>query len=50
MIALLNEKIGLSKADAYSFCSVAADLHVTQAVNGAKGVHMMMPKALVHEK
>jgi acetamidase/formamidase len=50
MIALLNEKIGLSKADAYSFCSVAADLHVTQAVNGSKGVHMMMPKALVHQK
>jgi len=50
MIALLNEKIGLSKADAYSFCSVAADLHVTQAVNGSKGIHMMMPKALVHQK
>lgn len=50
MIALLSEKIGLSKADAYSFCSVAADLHVTQAVNGSKGIHMMMPKALVHQK
>ncbi len=50
MIVLLIEKMGLSKADAYSFCSVAADLHVTQAVNGSKGVHMMMPKALVHQK
>ena len=50
MIALLNEKAGLSKADAYSFCSVAADLHVTQAVNGCKGVHAMMPKALVHQR
>jgi acetamidase/formamidase len=47
MIDLLREKMGLSKADAYSFCSVAADLHVTQAVNGCKGVHAMMPKALV---
>ena len=50
MIAVLHEKAGLSKADAYSFCSVAADLHVTQAVNGCKGVHAMMPKALVHQK
>ena len=50
MIALLGEKAGLSKEDAYSFCSVAADLHVTQAVNGSKGVHVMMPKALVKAK
>jgi acetamidase/formamidase len=50
MIALLGEKAGLSKADAYSFCSVAADLHITQAVNGCKGVHAMMPKALVKAK
>lgn len=50
MIALVIEKMGISKADAYSFCSVAADLHITQAVNGSKGVHMMMPKALVHQK
>lgn len=49
MIAWLHEIAGLSKADAYSFCSVAADLHVTQAVNGCKGVHAMMPKALVEQ-
>jgi acetamidase/formamidase len=48
MIVLLQEKMGLSKADAYSFCSVAADFHVTQAVNGCKGVHAMFPKDLVH--
>jgi acetamidase/formamidase len=50
MIKLLGEKAGLSAQDAYSFCSVAADLHVTQAVNGSKGIHVMMPKALVHQK
>lgn len=50
MMKLLGEKAGLSKEDAYSFCSVAADLHVTQAVNGSKGIHIMMPKALVHQK
>ena len=50
LLKVLSETMGLSKADAYSFCSVAGDLHVTQAVNGSKGVHMMMPKALVHQK
>lgn len=44
MIALLGEKTGLSHADAYMLCSLAGDLHITQTVNGSKGVHMMMDK------
>jgi acetamidase/formamidase len=44
MIALLGEKAGLSPPDAYMLCSLAGDLHVTQTVNGSKGVHMMMDK------
>jgi acetamidase/formamidase len=44
MIALLSEKAGLSHPDAYMLCSLAGDLHVTQTVNGSKGVHMMMLK------
>lgn len=44
MIALLGEKSGLSDADAYMLCSLAGDLHITQTVNGSKGVHMMMDK------
>jgi acetamidase/formamidase len=44
MIALLGEKAGLSHADAYMLCSLAGDLHITQTVNGSKGVHMMMDK------
>ena len=44
MIALLGEKSGLSYADAYMLCSLAGDLHITQTVNGSKGVHMMMDK------
>lgn len=47
MVSWLSDMAGLSKADAYSTCSLAGDLHVTQAVNGSKGVHMMLPKALV---
>ena len=44
MIALLGEKAGLSHAEAYMLCSLAGDLHITQTVNGNKGVHMMMEK------
>ena len=28
-------------------CSLAGDLRITQTVNGNKGVHMMMAKALL---
>jgi len=48
MIALLGEKRNLSREDAYTLCSLAADLRVTQAVNGSKGVHCMMLKAVAH--
>ena len=47
MIALLVKKAKLSREDAYMLCSLAGDLHVTQTVNGNKGVHMMMSKSLV---
>ena len=40
---LVNEK-HLTRDDAYMLASVAADLHVTQLVDGNKGVHMMIPK------
>ena len=48
MIVLLGEKRNLSREDAYTLCSLAADLRITQAVNGSKGVHCMIEKALVH--
>lgn len=46
MIVLLGETAGLSREDAYTLCSLAADLRITQTVNGAKGVHCMIDKAL----
>jgi acetamidase/formamidase len=49
MIVLLGEKAGLSREDAYTLCSLAGDLHVTQTVNGNKGVHMMMSKSLLQQ-
>jgi len=48
MIALICERTNLSGEDAYSLCSLAADLHVTQAVNVDKGVHMMLAKTALH--
>jgi acetamidase/formamidase len=44
MIRLIGEKAGLSKEDAYTLCSLAADLRVTQTVNGSKGIHCMLAK------
>ena len=44
MIALLRETAGLSGEDAYTLCSLAADLRVTQTVNREKGVHCMIDK------
>ena len=37
----------LSAEDAYTLCSLAADLRVTQIVNHHKGVHMMLEKSLL---
>jgi acetamidase/formamidase len=47
MMKLLNETIGLSREDAYSFMSLACDVRVTQLVNEHKGAHAMIPKALL---
>ena len=47
MIKLIGEKAGLSREDAYTLCSLAADLRVTQTVNGNKGIHCMLAKSHV---
>mgnify|MGYP001556617672 CR=1 FL=1 len=45
MIVLLGEIRNLSREDAYTLCSLAADLRVTQTVNGSKGIHCMIATA-----
>jgi acetamidase/formamidase len=45
MIKLICARTGISREDAYTLCSLAADLRVTQVVNGAKGIHIMLDKA-----
>jgi acetamidase/formamidase len=36
----------LSRQEAYMIASLAVDYHVTQVVDGTKGVHGMIPKAI----
>lgn len=45
MIKLICARTGLSREDAYTLCSLGADLRVTQVVNGSKGIHVMLQKA-----
>jgi acetamidase/formamidase len=45
MIALVCEHSNLSRQDAYTLCSLAADLRVTQMVDLNKGIHCILPKA-----
>ena len=47
MIRLIAAKTGLTREDAYMLCSLKGDLHITQTVDGNKGVHCMMEKALI---
>ncbi|UPJ52726.1 acetamidase/formamidase family protein [Bradyrhizobium sp. 200] len=45
MIVLIRDHTGLSAQDAYTLCSIAADLRVTQMVDGNKGIHCVIPKS-----
>jgi acetamidase/formamidase len=42
---LVTEK-HLTREEAYQLCSVGVDFNVTQAVDGTKGVHGMIPKSI----
>ena len=46
MVDYLSASRGLSKTDAYRLASIAADLRITQLVDGNVGVHMMVPKSI----
>jgi len=47
MIRWLVEMKGWKADEAYVFCSLACDLHVTQLVDGNKGIHAMVARNLV---
>jgi acetamidase/formamidase len=45
MVKLIEHTSALPTADAYTLCSIAADVHVTQLVNVHKGIHVMLAKS-----
>jgi acetamidase/formamidase len=47
MTKLIVEKTGLTQMEAYQLASIAADLRITQLVDGNVGVHMMIAKTLL---
>lgn len=47
MIDFICEKTGWTQGQAYKSCSLAVDFHVTQTVNGEKGVHGLLKKGLL---
>lgn len=49
MIDFLVTEKHLSRDDAYMLTSVAADVDITQLVDGNVGVHVMCPKAISKE-
>jgi len=50
MVDYLAASRGLSKTDAYRLASIAADLRITQLVDGNVGVHMMVPKSIFKKR
>lgn len=50
MIEFLVSEKHLSRDEAYMLASVAADLSITQLVDGNKGVHASIPKAIFLDK
>lgn len=45
-VDFLVNRMKLTREEAYALTSVAVDLHITQLVDGTKGVHAMIPKSL----
>ena len=49
MLTWMGAKTGLGVAELYRTASLVGDMHVTQVVNGRKGVHLMMPKSVMDD-
>jgi len=49
MIRLLEKHYGMKFHDAYRLCSVAADMRVTQFVNGNRGIHVLLARDVLQQ-
>lgn len=47
MVSFMEQLYGISRTEAAALSSVAVDLHVTQVVNDVKGVHAILPHAVI---
>jgi acetamidase/formamidase len=47
MVKFLQEAKSLPQVEAYRLASIAADLRITQLVDGKVGVHMMISKQVL---
>ena len=45
-VALADAPAKLTREEAYMIASIAVDYHVTQVVDGTKGIHGMIPKSI----
>jgi acetamidase/formamidase len=50
MLDLICARTGITRYEAYTLCSLAADLRVTQVVNGSKGIHVMLEKRYLQRR
>lgn len=50
MIDWIVDVTGIERSEAYSLCSVACDLRVTQTVNIVKGIHAMIDKSILSRR
>lgn len=48
-IEMICARTGMTAAEAYCLCSMTTDVRITQVVNIKKGVHVMIPKALLEK-
>ena len=48
-IDYLTDIQGMTEDDAYMLSSIAVDFHVTQTVNGVKGIHGLLPKTIIQQ-
>ncbi|MCO5146926.1 MAG: acetamidase/formamidase family protein [Aquamicrobium sp.] len=47
MVNLVAARTGMPRGDAYTLCSLAGDIRITQAVSSLKGAHFMLAKRYV---
>jgi acetamidase/formamidase len=49
LLDLVERYYGTTRLEAYRLASVAADLHVTQVVNGIKGIHVTLAREILDQ-